>query len=174
MRKCSYCDSLIVMGGVGRGKLRFCNQQHERAAYYLERAEAISSDVIDGHVRAMHESPCPRCGGPGPVDVFLSYRVWSAVFVTAWSTREHVCCRSCSVRSQLADTLFSMVLGWWGFPFGLIAAPAQIMRNLWALAFPPDPKQPTERLRRRVSITLAQVGGSRSRGQTAERSAPAP
>ena len=163
MKRCKYCDSLIVIGGVGRGKLRYCNAQHERAAYYLERSEAIPASVIDDHVREVHGGQCPRCSGRGPVDVFSSHRVWSALLFTTWSSREHVCCRSCSIRSQLADTLFSLLLGWWGFPWGFIVTPIQITRNLWAIAFPPNYNRPSDKLRKRVSINLAQTTGNYSK-----------
>ena len=163
MKRCKYCNSLIVIGGVGRGKLRFCNSEHERAAYYLERAEAIPSTIIDDHVREMHGGQCPRCQGRGPVDVFSSHRVWSALLFTTWSTREHVCCRSCSIRSQLGDALFSLCLGWWGFPWGFIVTPIQIARNLWSIAFPPDYSSPSAMLRKRVAVSLGRTVGNQSK-----------
>jgi hypothetical protein len=57
--------------------------------------------------------------------------------------------------------LFCLLLGWWGFPFGLILTPVQIIRNLWAIFCGPDPRYPSKALRNRVHTTIAMSGASR-------------
>jgi hypothetical protein len=59
------------------------------------------------------------------------------------------------VKSQLGDLAFSALLGWWGFPWGLLVTPVQIARNIAALASPPDPAQPSARLLQTARIQLA-------------------
>lgn len=154
--KCKQCGTFFFLGGIRRGEQRFCNHRCDRFNYELTRSEAIPTEVVDDQVRRVHEGPCPRCQGPGPVDIFSSYRVWSVLLVTSWSRRCHICCRSCAVKSQLGDTLFATILGWWSL-WGIVATPLQIGKNIVALLHPPDPSRPSEALRKQVRITLAPI-----------------
>jgi len=89
------------------------------------------------------------------VDVYKSYRVWSALFLTSWSIRPTVCCRSCGTKKTLLDTLYSTALGWWGVPWGVVMTPVQIVRNIKALIQRPNPKVPTAELERMVRLHMA-------------------
>jgi hypothetical protein len=57
--------------------------------------------------------------------------------------------------------MFCLLLGWWCLPLGLILTPVQIIRNLWAIFFGPDPRCPSKALRNRVLATIAMSGASR-------------
>ena len=74
--------------------------------------------------------------------------------MTRWSTHPVLGCRSCGIKSQLLGLVFSLVLGWWGFPWGLLMTPVQVLRNLFAL-LRPDNGTPSEALDRVVRIRLA-------------------
>ena len=76
------------------------------------------------------QGQCPKCHGPGPVDLYKSFRVHSLVFMTQWKTLPQIACRSCGRKAQLTDALYSLALGWWGFPWGLLMTPVQIGRNI--------------------------------------------
>ena len=91
----------------------------------------------------------------------MSYRIWSALVLTQWNNRPHVCCRSCGVKSQLGDMLFSLALGWWGFPWGLIMTPVQITRNIIAMVKDRGESGPSAQLENVVRIGLAQQQQSR-------------
>ena len=41
-----------------------------------------------------------------------------------------ISCRRCGLKSQAAGAAFPLVLGWWGFPWGLVVTPVQIGRNI--------------------------------------------
>jgi hypothetical protein len=127
----------------------------------LESISPSKQDKIGEQVHSIHQGRCPQCGGPGPVDIHTSYQVWSAIFFASWRKQQELCCKSCGVASQVGGVLFCLLLGWWGFPFGLIMTPVQIMRNLWAIFFGPDPRYPSKNLRKRVHATIAMSGGSR-------------
>lgn len=89
-------------------------------------------------------------------DVHKSYRVWSALLLTSWKTSPRVSCRSCGVKAQLGDTVFSLVLGWWGFPWGFVMTPVQIARNIAALiGGGKDAAAPSAELERIVGLNLA-------------------
>jgi hypothetical protein len=45
-------------------------------------------------VEEVHRSNCPRCSGPGPLDVYKAHQVWSALVLTSWSSRPALSCKS--------------------------------------------------------------------------------
>ena len=155
MAKCSYCGTSIIFGGRRQGELRFCNENCEGAGILLSVSQQIPNDLIQPKVWEVHQGNCPRCNGRGPVDVHTSYLVWSALLLTSWKSRPHVCCRPCGVKSQPGDAAFSLVLGWWGFPWGFIFTPIQICRNLIGAARSVDPTKPSPELERLVRLSIA-------------------
>ena len=66
-----------------------------------------------------------------------------------------VCCRSCGIKSQIGNTIFSLVLGWWGFPWGFIMTPVQIGRNIIGIVKGPDDSKPSDKLENLVRISIA-------------------
>jgi hypothetical protein len=155
MARCAYCGSLVLFGGVRDGGLRFCNQKCHQNGYGLLVAEKLPQDVVSKHAGEIHRGLCPKCHGNGPVDVYTSYRVYSLLVLTSWSSRPHVCCRSCGIKSQIGDAFFSLLFGWWGFPWGLIMTPTQIIRNFIGMAKAPDPLTPSDKLNRMTRLLLA-------------------
>lgn len=165
MAKCDYCGTRILFGGVKDEDLRFCNENCYQQGFLLAVADQVPEDIMSEHVSAVHQGDCPKCGGPGPIDVQTSHIVWSALVVTSWQSRPEVCCRSCGVKAKLGGALISGVVGWWGFPWGLIATPIQIGRNMFGLLSGPDPNIPSDQLANMVRINLAAqlVDGARRR-----------
>jgi hypothetical protein len=51
---------------------------------------------------------------------------------------------------------FSLALGWWGIPWGLLVTPVQIARNIGALMSRRDETGPTPQLEKLVKLSLAQ------------------
>ncbi|MCB1231228.1 MAG: hypothetical protein KDN19_13220 [Verrucomicrobiae bacterium] len=156
MAKCDYCGTSILFGGVKDGDLRFCNDQCHAGGQLLAIAQQIPPDLLEETVRETHQGNCPKCRGRGPVDVHTSHRVWSALLLTNWSSRPQVCCRSCGVKSKLGDMVFSGVLGWWGFPWGIIVTPVQIIRNFFGMFGGPDPARPSKELEHFVRLMIAE------------------
>jgi hypothetical protein len=115
----------------------------------------VPAETLNRLVQDVHMGLCPKCKGSGPVDVHTSHRVWSAVYVTRWSSRPQVCCRSCGVKSKIADIFFSLFLGWWGFPFGFVLTPVQIVRNVAGLFASKDPYRPSAELEKMVRLGVA-------------------
>jgi hypothetical protein len=76
--------------------------------------------------------------------------------MTRWSSRPQISCRACGNKSKLADAAFSLVLGWWGFPWGFLFTPVQITRNLAGLlSSSPDPYRPSPQLEKVLKLNLA-------------------
>ena len=134
---------------------RFCNEECQQGAVLLAVSEQIPDKVMADHVNAVHQGDCPRCGGPGPVDVHTSHTVWSMLVMTSWHSKPQMCCRSCGTKTQLKGALISGVAGWWGFPWGLIMTPVQIGKNLVGIFSGPDSSEPSAELTKIVSLSLA-------------------
>jgi hypothetical protein len=160
MAKCAVCGKTIILGGNREGDVRFCSLRCQRQGHLLQAAAQVPDDVVEHQVHATHSGSCPKCKGPGPVDVHESHQVWSAVLITRWKTSQTVGCRRCGVKAQLGDMTISLLAGWWGFPWGLIVTPAQIFRNLRSLSKPPDPLRPSPKLERLVRLHLARTAAS--------------
>jgi len=154
MAKCAYCGTTILFGGVTSGGDRFCNETCHQQGYLLPIAAQVPHDIMAEQVTEVHQGDCPRCGGPGPVDVHTSHTVWSALVLTQWRSNPQICCRSCGVKSQISGTVVSGVFGWWGFPWGLIITPIQIVRNVRGL-MSSDQMTPSEELQTMVRLHLA-------------------
>ena len=169
MAKCGYCGSTIIMGGVKQGDQRFCNQKCFQNGYVLAVAKNLPADVVEREVEQIFRGNCPVCQGTGPVDVHKIHRVWSALVLTSWSSSQKVCCRSCATKSQAGGALFSAVLGWWGFPWGIVLTPVQIARNIMGMCSG-ESSQPSADLRRLVQAIL----GARMLQAGAQQSAGAP
>lgn len=156
MKRCDYCGSTILLGGTRQGDMQFCNQECATQAPFVVASRGIPEDVVMQQVWSVHNGRCPACGGAGPVDVHTTYRVWSALLLTSWASRPGVSCRSCATKRRVGDTLFSLFLGWWGFPWGLIMTPIQLGRNLIGFFQAPSLTGPSVELRNLVRVHLAQ------------------
>ena len=92
------------------------------------------------------------------MDIYKIHCAWSIFILTNWSSTPQVCCRRCATKWQLGGILFSLLLGWWGFPWGLIFTPFQVGRNIIGLFWGPDAGKPSTALRDIVRLHLgAQV-----------------
>lgn len=155
MAKCAYCNTTILFGGTKRGERRFCNAKCEQGGLLADLADQLPEEAVGRYIAEVHEGGCPRCHGPGPVDVHTSYRVWSALLLTSWASRPVVSCTGCGRKRKAGDAFFSLFLGWWGFPWGLIVTPIQVGRNVVGLFQTPDPATPSPALAQVARMELA-------------------
>ncbi len=155
MARCDYCGSTIIVGGVKQadGK-RFCNQKCHQRGVLVAMSSRVDPGEVAAAVTRVHLGQCPRCGGAGPIDVSTSYKVWSALVLTSWSSSPQISCRSCGRKQQALGALISIVAGWWGFPWGLILTPVQVVRNVAGLFRSYDPYQPSAQLEAAVRLRL--------------------
>ena len=172
MASCAACGQTIVFGGKTAGERRFCSDKCVAAGSFLSVADALPDSLVAARVWEVHNGRCPTCTGPGPVDVHRSYRVWSGLIVTSHSMRLNVGCRRCGNRARLKDAGFSLLLGWWGFPWGLIWTPIQVVRNVSALMRSEDATTPSAELTQIVRVQMAVAAAQHQ--QTAPAFAVAP
>lgn len=155
MSTCEYCGKTIVFGGVRDNDAHFCNQECRKKAVAQILSREIPENVVDQQVTEIHQGLCPICNGSGPIDIHLSYRVYSVIFFTSWKTKQNICCRECAKKSQIGDAVYSFLLGWWGFPLGIIITPIQIVRNILAILKGPDQTWSSNQLRILVKASIA-------------------
>lgn len=167
MAKCDNCGSTILFGGKRQGNLRFCNARCAGQGALLAISQQVPQNIVSESVLKVHQGPCPKCGGSGPVDVHVHHRVMSALVITSWRSTPQISCRSCGTKAQLIDTGVSLLLGWWGFPWGLIFTPVQIVRNITGMLRGPDPLQPSPQLEKSVRMSIASQAVARQKAQPA-------
>jgi hypothetical protein len=159
MAKCDYCGSTILFGGKRDPNGRFCNKTCQARGGLLALSRKLPEAAVQEQVWKAHQGPCPKCHGAGPVDVHVSHKVWSALFLTSWSSTPQISCRSCGLKSQAVGAAFSLVLGWWGFPWGLLFTPIQIGRNIFGIMRPPEPSKPSSQFEKLMRMNIAANAG---------------
>ncbi|MBX3701079.1 MAG: hypothetical protein KF903_08800 [Dokdonella sp.] len=155
MASCGACGTTILFGGRDYAGMRFCSEKcaaNGRVAIAAQRVPDAEALLLASQI---HAEKCPKCAGPGPVDMRASYKVWSAVFMTRWASASQVACRRCGIRKQSLSALGSLIFGWWGFPWGLIMTPVQLFRNIAAIVKPHDPARPSPQLIQHSRLLLA-------------------
>lgn len=156
MRACSACGNTILIGGSRHADLRFCDDRCLEQGALLIEASAVPEAVVLEVAHEVHRGLCPRCGGSGPVDVHIAHRIWSLILFSSYSSTPAISCRPCGVRRQLGGFVFSAIAGWWGFPWGLLMTPVQLVRNLVAMISPTDPMFPSPGLLAEMRIVIAE------------------
>jgi len=156
MASCASCGQTILFGGKKCGDFVFCNDRCLSNGTLQKIAVNIPDDVILELAHEFHASACPICGGAGPIDVHLAYRVMSFVVLTRYQTIPQISCRRCGKKMKMNNALLTFALGWWGFPFGLILAPVYLIRNLIGIASPPSALEPSAHLKTHARLVAAQ------------------
>jgi hypothetical protein len=174
MAKCDYCGTTILFGGKRQGELRFCNATCSGRGTLLAISKQVPEYLVNETVMKVHQGLCPKCGGAGPVDVHVRHQVWSALVLTSWKSVPQISCRGCGVKSQLGGAAFSLVAGWWGFPWGLLFTPVQVGRNVFGMLRGPDPLNPSRSLEKAIRMNIAAQAVSRQRTTGATASAGPP
>ncbi len=155
MGRCANCKGFII-GGKSDGEDKYCGDKCLQAGQIRKAAGIIPPELIAEHVVKVHQGACPKCGKDGPVDIHTSHFIWSALLLTSWNSTPEVCCNSCGVKKKVGSMLGSAVVGWWGFPWGILGTPIQIIRNVPELFKNANPDMPSEQLTEFVKVMLAE------------------
>lgn len=155
MAICDYCGGTYRGGAIKDGPYRYCmGQCHERGKALLRHIEHVPQSSIDSAVAHAHEGPCPSCAQIHNVDVYSSYRIYSALVYCSWKENSYIACRECAHKRQSDDLLFCFLAGWWSPP-GLLVTPFIIFFSILAMLKRPNPEIPSERFRKLVKLNLA-------------------
>jgi len=157
MATCDVCGTWILFGPTRVAGRTYCGQNCVQNDFWQVAVQLVTDDEAEKETRSVHQGNCPVCHGPGPVDVHSSHKVYSALAFTRWSSHAVISCRSCARKRQAKHAAFSTLLGWWGFPFGLLITPVQVVRNLNGILgiTGPNPETPSPDLARAVRMTVA-------------------
>lgn len=168
MAACGACGSTILFGGTKIEGERYCNEDCATRGQYMRIAAQVPEADVKQFVREMHTGPCPKCRQGNSTDVHTSYFVWSALVMTSWQNKPQVSCRSCGLKSQAGNLIGSLLLGWWGLPWGIVMTPVQVVRNIVAMIRPPDRDTPSPALER---VARLHIGSQIARRMAQERAA---
>jgi hypothetical protein len=87
--------------------------------------------------------------------VHKAHQIWSAIFITSWSSKPELSCKGCATKRQIVSTITSLLFGWWGFPWGIGGTPLQVARNIIEIAGGPQPDRPSPLLEKYVRLNAA-------------------
>lgn len=168
MPTCHACNATILFGGETVSGRRYCNKKCVAKDWLVHAADQVPQEIVHEEAVSVHMGDCPRCGGPGPVDVHEAYFVVSVLIASLPRTHRYVCCVRCARTKQALHLVGCCVFGWWGFPWGMAFTPVYIFRNIVAMTRKPDPDIPSDLLIDMVRIEI----GAGMRGGGAWRATP--
>lgn len=155
MPACNSCGTTILFGGVKDRGLRFCNEACHQSHLLLVSAQAFPPEEVEDEIVTVHQGQCPRCSGEGPCDVHVAHYVTSMIAFTKWSSVPVISCKSCAIKRQMGAFAWTGMFGLWGFPWGLLATPIYLIKNLAAMLGGPDKAVPSPALEAMVRVQLA-------------------
>src|SRR5258708_37449085 len=103
MAACNACGTTILFGGATVGEARYCNARCAQRGQLITISRQIAPDVVTSAVSRVFHGACPKCNGPGPVELHTSYRVYSVLIMTSWQSFPEISCRSCGVKAKLGN-----------------------------------------------------------------------
>lgn len=167
MAKCAYCGTTILFGGRKAEDLRFCNDKCLASGQVLLVAGQVPETLVGSQAREIFSGPCPVCNQKqGPVDVHASHKIMSFLIMTSWSSNPRVSCNRCGTKAQLGALVYSILLGWWGIPWGILMTPVQIGKNIIALLKTDTSTEPSDQLRQIVRMSIASQALESNEGVT--------
>lgn len=152
---CATCRKSILFGGKRAGSRRYCSKRCFDADHLGRLADAVPETRVDEVAAQLRRSRCRSCRKEGELEIFKSYTVFSVILFTRWREKPEISCRSCARGRQFKDMMFSLALGWWGFPFGLVITPVVLLMNGAAMIHNPLGKPPSKALRAYARLVVA-------------------
>lgn len=136
MATCATCGNTILFGGARNGDLRYCNDDCAVSdAAYQSLIARVSDEEAMAAASGIQNGPCPVCeSSHGPVDIRTAHRCMSFLLWSQWESPMRLSCRGCGIKNNLTNFVVTMLLGWWGFPWGLLVTPIQLAKNLFEIA----------------------------------------
>jgi hypothetical protein len=100
-------------------------------AIYFARRSKAAADVTDISLQDRGRQRCCKCGSDQGVRMRAYLLTYSLVFFTSKSAGAfRPICGSCSLKAGLPYSLGTLLLGWWGIPWGPIFTVQAIAKNL--------------------------------------------
>ena len=75
--------------------------------------------------------PCPDCGSQStPLVGSLIRTVKSFIFMTSYAKTPVITCKFCSNKRKKNAIITTLLLGWWGIPYGIFKTPISLLATL--------------------------------------------
>ncbi|MCR8558625.1 hypothetical protein KXD93_13295 [Mucilaginibacter sp. BJC16-A38] len=95
----------------------------------VQTKEVKASDLAD-YTEMLRNLPCPFCNGVGEkLNATIVANVVSLVVFTHYRKEVKIGCPQCLNKQNNNAMIKTALLGWWGFPFGIIRTPQALILN---------------------------------------------
>jgi len=92
--------------------------------------QVLSEAGLQAYCAVVQAQPCPRCHATDqPLNATVVNKVASFVVMTVWEKRFAIACPRCLDQLTHDATTSSGLLGWWGFPMGIVRTIQAIIAN---------------------------------------------
>jgi hypothetical protein len=165
MATCASCGNSILWGGVRLNGRRYCGQKCCSQDEFGRLAASIPEQAVKIEAKKIRNGHCPVCSRRGgEIELRKSYKAISYLIMTRWGEYPIISCSSCHRKKILGDLILTLCFGWWGFPWGLIITPVQLIRNISAFATDTKTSEPSQELCAAVRTMMAQTNLSLQSG----------
>lgn len=95
----------------------------------VQNSKLSMQDILK-YAYILRTIPCPYCRNPNKkINATVTHTVQSFLIVTTSKKAIKIGCPDCLEKQNNDAILSSAILGWWGFPWGIIKTPIYIWRN---------------------------------------------
>jgi hypothetical protein len=143
--------------------MKYCNNNCLARGPILIVAKGVPDHLVKAEAERIFKSPCPVCKQAGPTEIHFAHNIWSALVVTSWNSSARFSCKACGVKQQSLAAAKSLLLGWWGFPWGILGTPVTVLRNVWGMSRHIGASQPSKALLSQTRAMLAAESIAQSR-----------
>jgi hypothetical protein len=92
--------------------------------------QEIDQEKLQEYTELLRGLPCPVCKSTNAkLNATMTGTVVSILVVTNYEKELKIACPDCLDKANNAAVVKSAMLGWWGFPFGLIRTPQALLFN---------------------------------------------
>ncbi len=90
----------------------------------------LSNEEIEQYIQTIQSLPCPKCTLQFErLNASLIHKIRSFIFMTNYESKIYIACDTCISKEKNKQLLLNSLLGWWGFPWGLIKTPVFITKH---------------------------------------------
>lgn len=90
----------------------------------------VSDTEVAAYCELLRAQPCPICHSAAqPLNATLTSKVMSFLVITTWKKQFAIACPPCLDKLNRDASTTSALLGWWGFPWGIIRTIQALIAN---------------------------------------------
>lgn len=142
--RCAKCQVRILFGAKKAGSRQYCSQKCLAEDELGRLSDLVPEAQAVAMAHKIRREPCASCGGYDGVEIFKSYFIYSLFIYTSWREKREIVCRRCGRSNQRWDFFKSLLVGWWGVPFGILATPILLIKNIIEMRKDPTVLPPSD------------------------------